>query len=97
MLKIYRGIPAKTYIPKQGTRGPAKCSLWYRHGCGYSSSILDFLEQLVGEQAYNIVFKVPAQAQLQKVEVGRAVAIAATVPRPFFCIGFTNVVYHALG
>jgi len=30
-----------------------------------------------------IVFKVHAQVQLQKVEDGRAVATAATAPRPF--------------
>jgi len=54
---------------------------WYRRGCGYRSSILDFLEQLVGERACNIVFKpeVPAQVQLQKVEDGRAVAKSVTV------------------
>jgi len=50
---------------------------------GYYSSILDYLEQRVGERACNIVFKIPAQVQLQKVKDGRVVATAATAPRPF--------------
>jgi len=59
---------------------------WYRRN---NSSILDFLEQQVGERTCNIVFKVPVQVQLQKVKDGRLLDIAATVSRPF-CKVFKN-------
>jgi len=42
-------------------------------------------ERRKGERACNIVFEVLAQVQLQKPKNGRAVATAATVPRPFCC------------
>ena len=47
---------------------------WYCRGCGYCSSILDFLEQLVGEQACIIVFKVPTQVLrwTNKIEVWKS-------------------------
>jgi len=89
MLKIHRGTPCYNIHPQAWYTTSlknltAKWS-WYRRSRGYRSSILDFLEQLVGERACNIVFKFPAQVHLQKVEDGRVVATAATVPRPFCC------------
>ena len=61
------------------------------------SSVLDCLEQRVGERACNTVFKVPAQVQLQKVEDGRAVATSATKPRLFCCQSFQKWGVPCLG
>ena len=89
MLKIPQCTPCQNIHP-QAWYTPflktltAKWS-WYHHGCGYHSSVLEFLEQRVGEQASSIVFEVPVQPQLQKLEDWRVVARAATVPRPFGC------------
>jgi len=92
MLKIRRGTPCQNihpqvwYTPFLKTL-TAKWSL-YRRGCGYRTSVLDFLElYLRRDLEHNVTSLLPNQL-FQKVEDWRAVATAATVPRPFCCQSF---------
>jgi len=70
---------------------------WYRRGCGYCSSILDFLELYLRRHPgleRNVTSSLPNQL-FQKVEDGRAVATAATVP--FCCQNFQKCCVPCLG
>jgi len=91
----------KTNFEATHTHSPKTTATWswYCRQCGYSSSILDFPEQRIGERASDIMFEVPAQIQLQKLKQGRMVATpaAVTVLRQFCCQSFEKWVVPCMG
>jgi len=98
-LKFIVVHPAKIFIPKHST--PIFGKLWQQNGRDTIAAVATalpsstFWNTWLGSE--NIVFKVPAQVQLQKFEDGRAVATAATVPRPLCCQSFQKCGVPCLG
>jgi len=87
MLDIHRGTPCENihpgawYTPFLKTL-TAKWS-WYRRGCGYQCSILDFMEMYLHRDFEDKVTSSLPNPLFKKVKDGTVVVTAATVPRPF--------------